>query len=139
MTYESLKKLLKLAISTQNPDLLQKSIELYWEFEEKILLENEFNQLIITPNHDQYQYLLKYLQDQLKYPSSVKFLDEVLSKGFEYMNHYSEDGAKAKWFSHALASIGTPEAIDVLKKHAASDNDEIKVEMLYRLSRINSF
>lgn len=133
MTNIEFKEKLQIAIQKQNHELLEEVIELFWNFEPKNLIEEEFNQLLLTPNHYQHQYLTKFLQDVLRFESSVSVIDQILMQGFEYMNHYSEDGVIAKWFSHALMDIGTPEAITVLKKHAESSNPEIRQEMQYRL------
>lgn len=133
MTNIEFKEKLQTAIQKQDNELLEEAIKLLWDFEPITFVENEFNQLILTPNHYQHQYLTKYLQDVLRFESSVSVIDQILTQGFEYMNHYSEDGVIAKWFSHALMDIGTPEAIAVLKKHAESSNPEIRKEMLYRL------
>ena len=132
MTHLEFKEKLQTAIQKQDNVLLEEAIKLLWDFELIAFVEDEFNQLILTPNHYQHQYLLQYLQG-LRFTSSIPFLDQALTKGFEYMNHYSEDGVIAKWFSHALMDIGTPEAIAILKKHAESINPEIREEMQYRL------
>jgi len=51
----------------------------------------------------------------------------------------SEDAAIAKWFSHALADIGTNEAIQVIQKFANSSNQDVANEMEYRLKRIRNY
>lgn len=135
MTPLTFKEKLQIAIQKKDHELLEEVIELFWNFEPKNIIEREFNQLLLTPNHDQHQYLTKYLQDVLRFESSVSVIDQILTQGFEYMNHYSEDGVIAKWFSHALMDIGTLEAIAVLKKHTESVNPEIREEMQYRLSK----
>jgi Domain of unknown function (DUF4291) len=132
MTNIEFKEKLQIAIQKQDNELLEEAIKLLWDFEPIAFVENEFNQLLLTPNHSQHQYLLKYLQ-VLRFESSVPYLDQALTQGFDYINYYSGDGVVAKWFSHALMDIGTEEAIAVLKKHAESANEEIQGEMRYRL------
>lgn len=132
MTNSAFKEKLQIAIQKQDKELLEEAIKLLWDFEPIAFVENEFNQLLLTPNHSQHQYLLKYLQ-VLRFESSVPYLDQALTQGFDYINYYSEDVVVAKWFSHALIDIGTEEAIAVLKKHAESANEEIQGEMRYRL------
>ena len=132
MTRSEFKEKLQIAIQKQDNELLEEAIKLLWDFEPITFVENEFNQLLLTPNHYQHQYLLQYLQG-FRFTSSIPFLDQALTQGFEYINYYSGDGVVAKWFSHALMDIGTPEAIAVLKKHAESVNPEIREEMQYRL------
>ena len=132
MTKLEFKEKLQTAIQKQDNELLEETIKLLWDFEPIKFVEEEFNQLLLTPNHFQHQNLLKYLQI-LRFESSVPYIDQALSQGFEYINYYSGDGVVAKWFSHALLDIGTEEAIAVLKKHAESANEAIREEMLYRL------
>lgn len=55
---------------------------------------------------------------------------------FEYT--CSEPGVIAKWFSHALADIDTPESIAVIEESAKCSDPEIAEEMTYRLRRINA-
>ncbi|WP_223572502.1 hypothetical protein [Xanthomonas citri] len=55
---------------------------------------------------------------------------------FEYT--CSEPGVIAKWFSHALADIYTPESIAVIEEFAKCSDPEIAEEMTYRLRRINA-
>lgn len=132
MTDSAFKEKLQTAIQKQDNELLEEAIKLLWDFEPIKFVEEEFNQLLVTPNHYQHQYLLKYLQ-VLRFKSSIPYLDKALTQGFEYINYCSGDGVVAKWFSHALMDIGTIEAIEVLKKHAESSNEEIRDEMQYRL------
>lgn len=48
----------------------------------------------------------------------------------------SDDEVIAKWFSHALAEIGTAEAIEVIKEFCADDNAGIAEEMRYRVKKL---
>ncbi len=50
----------------------------------------------------------------------------------------SEPGVIAKWFSHALADINTPESIALIKEIATSGKPEVAEEMAYRLRRLNA-
>ena len=92
--------------------------------------------LLLMPGHAVHQEVTREMQD-LASPSSVACIRAVLEGGFDFLEYTcSEDEVIAKWFSHALSSIGTPEAIDLIREFAASDNAGIAGEMRYRLARL---
>jgi LL-diaminopimelate aminotransferase len=96
----------------------------------------QYNRLVLDTNHKKHQEIVKKIQ-HLKHPSSVPFLRKALENGFEiYQYTCSDDDVIAKWFSHALAAIGTDEAIQVIKDFSASENELIAKEMQYRLAKI---
>lgn len=122
------------ALESNNEHLTTAACAIYSYFKEKKKLEKYLNQLIINPNHCAHQSLVKHLQDDLKYPSSVQYIRKALETNFDYLQYTgSEDVAIAKWFSHALHSIGTKEAIELMKEYSNSENIQIKDEMRYRL------
>ena len=103
------------------------------EIEERI---GALNELLITPGHPFHQSLTRSLQ---KYgdPSSVAFIEKVLESNFVYLSYTcSEPKVIAKWFSWALASIGTPDAIALIERFSKSKNPGIAEEMTYRLGKI---
>ncbi|GEM_PF-4009896 len=94
------------------------------------------NILLITPGHPFHQEITRSLQTYA-HPSSVAFIEEVLESNFVYLSYTSSDPkAIAKWFGWALASIGTPDAIALIKRFSRSKNPDIAEEMAYRLGRI---
>jgi HEAT repeat protein len=94
------------------------------------------NQLVLIPDHQKHQAIVFALQ-KAKHPSSIPFLRKALENGFEmYEYTCSDDAVIAKWFSHALFSMGTAEAIQVIKDFSTSENEEIAKEMKYRLAKI---
>lgn len=94
------------------------------------------NNLLCMPGHELHQEVARAIQD-LGNPASVAGIRCVLEGGFEFLEYTcSDDEVIAKWFSHALASIGTPEAIGLIKEFAASDNAGIASEMRYRLGKL---
>jgi hypothetical protein len=96
------------------------------------------NTLLLTPGHTFHQEITRAIQD-LGHPSSISCIDKILSDGFGLFEYTSsEDGVIAKWFSHALADIGTSEAIQIIRKFSHSPNTEIANEMKYRLERIRA-
>jgi hypothetical protein len=95
------------------------------------------NCLLVMPGHEVHQAVTMQIQI-LRSPSSVPYIQTVLEGGFDFLEYTaSEDEVIAKWFSHALAKIGTPEAIELIKEFAISNNAGIAKEMSYRLGRLN--
>lgn len=91
---------------------------------------------LLFDEHEHHQPLVRVLQLRAS-PASVAPLTRALSQGFErYAYTCSEDGTVAKWFSHAFADIGTPEAIAAIRAFARSDNPELAEEMAYRLGKL---
>lgn len=96
------------------------------------------NQLLINPNHESHQYVTMLIQ-RLRKTSSIPYIKQVLESEFKYLDYTcSESEVIAKWFSHALAAIGTDEAINLIKEYTTSSNKGISNEMQYRLKKINS-
>jgi len=94
------------------------------------------NCLLVMPGHKLHQEVTMEIQT-LKRPSSVPYIRSILEGGFDFLAYTSsEDEVIAKWFSHALAKIGTPESIAVIKEFSAADNAEIAKEMSYRLEKL---
>jgi hypothetical protein len=96
------------------------------------------NNLLLIPDHSFHQEVAREIQ-LLGHPSSTAYIEKILSDGFGIFEYTcSEDGVIAKWFSHALADIGTKEAIQTIQKFALSSNEEIAHEMKYRLEKIHA-
>ena len=64
-------------------------------------------------------------------------MKEAIQKKFKFLESY-ETGTRQfiNQCGHALKSIGTDEAINVIKELAKSEDPIIKDEMLYRISQI---
>jgi hypothetical protein len=104
--------------------------------ENKAPLTYILNELLIEPNHKSHQFIAKLIQEN-KSPSSIPYIKAALESRFSYLQYTcSESEVIAKWFSHALASIGTEEAINCIKKFAQSSDEGIKKEMNYRLVKL---
>jgi pantothenate kinase len=96
------------------------------------------NQLLVNKNHKKHQFITRCIQD-LKSPTSISFIQKALETNFDYLQYTcSEDIVIAKWFSHALAKIGTTEAINLMKFYTKSENEGIKTEMMYRLNKLKN-
>lgn len=96
----------------------------------------QLHRLVTHPGHRYHQRVVRELQ-HMRDPSSTPVLRSALANGFDrYAYTCSDDGVIAKWFSWALAEIGTTEAIEVLREFARSENAEIRAEMEYRLAKL---
>ena len=123
------------ALVSKSKEFVSSAVVLYELFKDESLLEDEFNQFLVNPYHNRHQELLRDLQvSRLK--SSIPYIDRALTIGFELFDVDSEDAVVAKWYSHALGSIGTEDAMAVLQKHRHSENKEIAFEMAYRLKQL---
>ena len=97
-----------------------------------------FNNLLLMPGHELHQEVTREIQ-MLRSPSSIPYIRQVLAGGFPMLEYTcSEPGVIAKWFSHALADINTPEAISVIREFAGSSDPGVAEEMAYRLKRLNA-
>lgn len=95
------------------------------------------HELLHDDRHQRHQAVVRALQLR-RDPTSVAELRRALQRGFDRLAYTcSEHGVIAKWFSHALADIGTPEAIAVLEAFAQSPDDQVAAEMRYRLGRLS--
>jgi hypothetical protein len=96
------------------------------------------NELLVCDLHHHHQRVARALQ-LARDPSTVPFVATALARGFSRLAYTaSEDDVIAKWHSWLLADIGTPEAIQLLRTYASSDNEEIAAAMTYRLSRLQA-
>ena len=91
------------------------------------------HELMLTAGHHKHQEVANCIQGRAN-PASLPTVKKVLDQGFDQFAYTcSEDAVIAKWFSHILGNIGTPDAIQLLKTYAESANDGIATEMKYRL------
>ena len=103
------------------------------EVEERVRI---LNLLLLMPGHKLHQEVAFEIQSA-RSPSSVPFIRQRLEAGFADLNYTcSEPQTIAKWFSHALAKIGTPDAIAVIEEFSQSADVGIASEMRYRLDRL---
>ena len=93
--------------------------------------------LMLSPSHHLHQQVARMIQGRAD-PESLPVIKRVLDQGFEpFAYTCSEDSVIAKWFSHILASIGTPDAVGLISHYAESKNEGVAAEMGYRLGRLN--
>lgn len=124
------------AIDKGNVDELELAISLIWIAGLNRQFVDILNELLINPNHRSHQLVTKAIQE-LKSPSSVPFIRQMLRSNFEYLAYTGSDSdAIAKWFSWALYSIGTSDAIELMNEYSNSGDEGVKKEMTYRLSKL---
>lgn len=123
-------------VQQSDADMLEFVADLAFKIENQEIRVSVLNQLLLLDGHYQHQMITKELKN-IAHPLSVAIVAKVLEQGFKRFEYTaSADGVIAKWFSHALADIGTEEAMALLKLYAQSENEEIAQEMKYRLRRI---
>jgi hypothetical protein len=124
------------AIDNGNVEELELAISLIWVSGVDMQFVDILNELLINPNHRSHQLVTKTIQE-LKSPSSVPFIRQVLQSNFEYLAYTGSDSdAIAKWFSWALYSIGTIDALDLMREYSNSSDEGVREEMTYRLSKV---
>jgi HEAT repeat protein len=125
------------AVESSDPEKLDEAIYLLMVTNNESAYIDTLNNLLLNPNHRSHQMITKTIQD-IGSDSSIPFIRKVLESNFDYLEYTcSESGAIAKWFSWALYSIGTKEAIDLMKEFADSPDEGISDEMKYRLNKLN--
>jgi hypothetical protein len=133
---EFVKAELRTAIDSSDPDEIQMTLALVWLSGDISKYIDFLNELLLNRNHRSHQQVARVLQDNPS-PTTVPFVRKVLESNFDYLEYTCSDtDAIAKWFSWLLYSIGTTEAIDLIKEYSSSKDEGIRKEMLYRLSKI---
>lgn len=129
---------MKNAIATFDPDEIQMTLNLIWLSGNISKYVDILNELLINPNHRNHQEIAKTLQDLAPSPTTVPFVRKALESNFDYLEYTCSDSdAITKWFSWLLYSIGTTEAIDLMKEYSNSNDEGIRNEMLYRLKKVH--
>jgi hypothetical protein len=96
------------------------------------------HQLIMEQWHYRHEDIIHDIQSR-KNPASIKFIKQAIQTKFTYLEAY-ETGTRQfiNQCGHALASIGTDEAIELIIELSKSNDPILKDEMLYRISRIEN-
>ena len=125
------------AVKNEDHDEMLDIIYDICELPEDDIAVDALNHLLIIKGHFRHENILKSIQDYA-HPSSVKYIEVALNQGFEHIDYYNGSGFApiSQWFSYALASINTKEAVDLLKKYARHENDEISGHMRRLLEQI---
>jgi HEAT repeat protein len=126
------------AIKQSDEDEIEVLVDAAYEIKPETLQIEALNELLLIDGHEKHQEITREIQ-LFRDPSSVKYIEKALELGFKRLAYTcSEDEVITKWFSHALADIGTPEAITIIEKYASDTNKGISSEMQYRLSKVKA-
>jgi HEAT repeat protein len=118
-------------------DKIETLVYLIYDSDQKVACRELLQELLLLRFHRSHQRVVFTLQ-ALRDPRSVPILRQALAMPFDHLADYPcESEVIAKWFSHALADIGTPEAIQVLREFAQSPDPGIRAEMQYRLTKLS--
>jgi len=126
------------AINSLDQELAEARIIEVYSINSRELRISVLNELLLIRGHYQHQEITWQIQE-LASPISVLYIRKALETNFDYLEYTcSEPEVIAKWFSWALASIGTEEAIKAIKEFRDSSNEGISKEMKYRLESIET-
>ena len=126
------------AIQSADPTRIQTTIPLIWLSADIPGFVDLLNELLINPNHRSHQVIAKGLQDSAPSPTTIPFVRKALETNFDYLAYTcSNSYTIAKWFSWLLYSIGTEEAINLMKEYSNSADEGIANEMRYRLNKVH--
>ena len=91
---------------------------------------------LLQEGHEEHEDIVRFLQ-LTPDPYSIPFLRKavLLKPQLSYLA-YDDYGSYYKKCFWALKAIGTPEAIAVIKEFAGSDDQVLREQALYRLSKI---
>lgn len=133
-----IKKLADWIILSQDVAGVEFLLTLHYLIGKDSIFTGIFNQLTLEEFHFSHQPIVFCLQ-KIKSPSSIPFLEKMLESQFDYLEYTGSDSdVITKWISHALANIGTPDALSIIKKYKNAEDVGISKEMTYRLARIEA-
>ena len=136
-TEECYRIFIKEIIAAKDAEDLEYGLEILFSFEENNNMVDLVHTIILEPWHRAYEELIHNLQSR-QCPSSIPIIKKAMQQKYPYLESY---GTGTRQFinqsGHALASIGTPQALDTIVALSKSTDPIIKDEMLYRISRLN--
>lgn len=135
--YEVGRKIIKDIIASKNSDDMEFCLLLHWVVDEDDDCIDLLHEILLEPWHTKYDEIIHNLQWR-QHPSSVPTIKIAMQQKFPFLESYCTGmGQFINQCGHALQSIGTEEAIKTIKDLAEnSENPIIKIEMIYRLSKI---
>jgi hypothetical protein len=135
----ALERAIREAMASNSADRLDQALDQLWVVEGHSGHIDLLHELLLSDRHHQHQLVTRCIQNA-RDPRSVEVIQRVLQRGFEpFAYTCSDDAVIAKWFSHALADIGTRKAIQVIHEYAGSPNQEVAQEMRYRIFRMTEY
>lgn len=129
-------RLFQLATATGSADILEYATHLHARLGTQIDVVPMFNELVTQTWHNCHEYMIRYLQE---HPSeaSVAALGKAiaLKPSLDYLD-YDDYGAYYKRCMWALAVNPSPDAIEVIKECARSNDDALREQAVYRLRKL---
>ena len=133
---DDFKNWFQLIIQRKDNKELEFGLTILYAFEKENNCIDIVHQLILEPWHDRYEQLAHDLQARKKV-ESIPYLKEAMQCKFDFLESYSTGTRQfINQCGHALGSIGTEEAISVIRELSHSQDDILRDEMRYRLSKI---
>ena len=133
---EDVKNLFAQIIQNKNADDVEYGLAILYAVEEENEMIDIIHQLMVEPWHRAYEELAHDLQSR-KRPESIPFLKQAIQSKYAYPASYGTGTRQLiNQCGHALKSIGTIEALNVVRELTQSEDPIVRDEMLYRLSRI---
>jgi len=129
----ALDKLFETIIATEDAPGVDYGLSIIHELDLSSAMLDTLHRLILAPWHYRYEDLIHTLQ-KLKHPASVPIIKAAMQKRYDYLESY---GTGTQQFisqcGYALVSIGTDEALAVIKELAQSNDPILQAEMLNHL------
>jgi hypothetical protein len=131
-----IRNIFKDIIQSKNAESVDYGLTLLWILEKDDEFIDIVHQLILESWHGQYENIAHELQRRSN-KLSIPFLKLAMQKKYDFLESY---GSGTRQFinqcGHALRSIGTEDALDVIKELSKSNDPVLRDEMLYRISKI---
>ena len=134
--YEGVEKVYDVAMSNKDSDAVHNFIELVHVLGFDRFFLSHFHQLLLEPWHTKYEDVIHCIQ-AIADPSSVPVIEQAITHKFPFLESY-ETGTRQfiNQCGHALWSINTDEAYELIEKLTQSNDPIIQDEMKYRNARI---
>lgn len=134
----SLEDFFESVIKNQETNTIKSIITIGYALEHEQQFIDFVHMAILEPWHNSHEEMAHFLQNK-KQSKSIKFLKKAIQQKHDYLEL---SGTGTRQFinqcGHALWSIGTNEAIAVVRELTKSDDPIVSDEMCYRLSRIEN-
>ncbi|MNJ91820.1 hypothetical protein D3C87_94750 [compost metagenome] len=132
-----LRRIIDDVIRTKDVEGIEFALTLLGLLEENDEFTDLLHQLILEPWHTRYEDIIHDLQAR-KDPASIPVIKIAIQQKYDYLESYGTGtGQFISQCGHALWSIGTPEAIEVIEELAENSADPlIRDAMSYRMDKI---
>jgi 2-polyprenyl-6-methoxyphenol hydroxylase-like FAD-dependent oxidoreductase len=121
----------------KNNSDLEDALTIFWVIDSNDDVLDILNELLLQNWHTRHEEIIHSIQ-KISSPKSIRYIKEAMQINFQYLEDY---GTGLRQFinqcGHALLSIGTKEAIELIYELSESKNQILKDEMLYRINKMN--